>query len=166
MYYGQHFLTCYHHIHAKHSDEQHPCGRTFASGNVASERMTELCSPGPCGINWRASMHCTYLPSSPGSPPWQRSLGCSLISAPAQPYSSLNQNLVSSFSSLSLFLPLFRSLYSLFLLDFLSVSYTQPTLPLIFILCCNSSCCILFYARMKTHGCALPSSISIRPDYI
>lgn len=52
----------------------------------------------------RASMRCTYPPSSPGSLPWRHLHDCSVISAPARPYSSLNPDpLAFVFSLLALF---------------------------------------------------------------
>ena len=68
------------------------------------------------------STHCTYPPSSPGSPPWQRSPGCSVISAPAQPSSFLIWVPLSClFPPAPLFLPLFMFPSSL-CLDFLFLS--------------------------------------------
>lgn len=85
-----------------------PPGCTFASASVASESMAEQFRPAPCGIQQGVSIHCTYPPSSPDSPPWQRSPDCSVISTPAQPYSFFIQIPLSClFPPAPLFLPPF-----------------------------------------------------------
>ena len=127
----------------------------LASGSVASERMADYCSPAPCGVYRRVSMHCTHHLSSPGSPPWTDAHYCSVISAPAQP------------SSLSVRVPLSCLLSS--------SCPPFPVLPL----CPLSSCCLdfllsfshtihpslsvsnpLWFVHAHAHACTLPSSFA------
>lgn len=101
-------------------------------------------------------MHCTYPPSSPGSPPWQRSPDCSVISTLAQPYSFLIQIPLSClFPPAPRFLPPFMSL---FLLPawISSLSLLQPTLPSTLFLS-NPSWFVLSHTHMHTHKHCLSS---------
>lgn len=101
-------------------------------------------------------MHCTYPPSPPVSPPWQRSPDCSVISTPAQPYSFLIQILVVvSFSLLPPFSFLLLCPLFLFLLGFprcLSLSHTHPQLSFSLTLSDVDSCLTHTHAHTHNHS--------------